>query len=213
MTREEEILRRVTMTFTCRSVVLATERQKADNAQHYHVGIWALDASKKTLRKNLRKNFPEWEGRAIDVSVHKGWATIFAYILKEDSQPLVWGQFSLTQIQRIAGAQAQKKERQRSITQTYSTDWKIYKQDWYQIYRDEILQTKVLLTALPRMKEAFEDLRVLRDIESTPLERILDYLANKGWPRAGKVEFLTPRLTVVIPFYGSQLDSFNRSKI
>ncbi|KAJ6676031.1 hypothetical protein OIU79_020340, partial [Salix purpurea] len=40
------------------------------------------------------------------------------------------------------------------------------------------------------MREAFEDLKVLRDIETTVLERIVTYLSNKGEPKEYDVEEL-----------------------
>jgi hypothetical protein len=69
-------------------------------------------------------------------------------------------------------------------------------EDWYQVYRDEILQKKVL-TALPRMKEAFEDLKVLRDIETTVLERIVTYLTKKEEPREYDMEELKEKYLVI----------------
>lgn len=52
-------------------------------------------------------------------------------------------------------------------------------EDWYQIYRDDILANKVLTTTLP-----FEDFKV--DIERS--ERIIDYLATKGEQKEYDVE-------------------------
>lgn len=91
----ENIINRIKILFQCRATVIATEKHQSEEGIHYHVGIWAKDASKNTLKVKLRNEFKEWEGRAIDISLHKGWGTICSYILKEDKEPSVWGEFSL----------------------------------------------------------------------------------------------------------------------
>jgi hypothetical protein len=100
-TNRESVLSRVRKLFECRAIVIAKEKHQKNEGEelgeHFHVGIWARDASKNTLRKKIRKEFPEWTGRAIDISLHKGWGSICLYIMKEDKEPLVWGEFTLEQ--------------------------------------------------------------------------------------------------------------------
>ncbi|MCF8704059.1 hypothetical protein L3055_11020, partial [Corynebacterium sp. MC-02] len=107
--KKTEIIQRITQLFECKALVLATEKHE-EKGTHYHIGIWANDASKNTVRKKIRNEFPEWEGRSIDISLHKGWGTICKYILKEDKEPIIWGEFDLQQIQSIAWAQENHKE-------------------------------------------------------------------------------------------------------
>ncbi|KAJ6676030.1 hypothetical protein OIU79_020340, partial [Salix purpurea] len=54
------------------------------------------------------------------------------------------------------------------------------------------------------MREAFEDLKVLRDIETTVLERIVTYLSNKGEPKEYDVEELKEKY-LVIDWIASQI--------
>ena len=47
-------------------------------------------------------------GRTLDVPFHKNWASICRYLLKQDGQPLVWGEFSLEEIRDIAAGTSSK---------------------------------------------------------------------------------------------------------
>lgn len=84
---KSKIIERIINLFSCKSVVLSTEKHEDGKGEHYHVGIWATNASKNTVRKRLRSSFPEWDGRSLDISLHKGWGTICEYILKVDQTP------------------------------------------------------------------------------------------------------------------------------
>ncbi|KAK9083552.1 hypothetical protein Scep_030023 [Stephania cephalantha] len=193
---KEILLYRIIKLFDCKSVILAEEKHDESKGKHYHIGIWANNASKNTMRKKIRDTFHEWEGRAIDISVHKGWGSICKYLLKEDTEPKVWGQYSLQQIKEIANAHQQHREATPKITNTAIMKRLEQLEDWYQVYRDEILREKIL-TALPRMKEAFEDLKTLREIETNVLERILSYFEKKGEPREYDVEELKEKYLVI----------------
>lgn len=192
----EFIIERIKGLYNCISIVVATEEHQENKGKHYHVGIWATDASKNTLRSTLRKQFREWEGRAIDITLHKGWGSICAYILKEDKEPLVWGEYNLEQIKGIAIAHEQKKEVSVKISNLAILRKLEQVEDWYQIYKDDILANKVL-TSLPRMKEAFEDLKVLKDIETNVFNRIIDYLEEKGNPKEYDVEEIREKYLVI----------------
>jgi hypothetical protein len=64
------------------------------------------------------------------------------------------------------------------------------------VYRDEILKNKVLMH-LPKMKEAHEDLKILKDIETNTLERIVSYLIKRGEPNEYDVEELKEKYLVI----------------
>ena len=186
---------RIINLFQCKSIIIATENHE-EKGKHYHVGIWANDASKNTLRSQIRKTFPEWEGRAIDVSVHKGWGSICKYTLKEDKEPEVWGELTLEQIKEFEKAQKDHKEAKASVDHSLILKRLEQIEDWYHVYRDEILKNKVL-NALPRMKEAFEDLKILKDIETSVFERIIDYLKEKGEVKEYDVEEIKEKYLVI----------------
>ncbi len=69
------------------------------------------------------------------------------------------------------------------------------------------MKTKIL-TSLPRIKEAFEDLKILRDIESTVPERIQKYLKEYGDPKEYDIEELGEKY-LLIDWVACQL-SFER---
>lgn len=187
--------KRIINLFQCKSIIIATENHE-EGGKHYHVGIWAYDASKNTLRNKIRKAFKEWEGRAIDVSLHKGWGSICKYILKEDQKPEVWGELNLEQIKEIAKAQQKHKEAKASVDHSLILKRLEEIEDWYNVYRDDILKEKVL-SALPRMKEAFEDLKILRDMETSVFERIIAYLEGRGEVKEYDVEEIKEKYLVI----------------
>ena len=47
------------------------------------------------------------------------------------------------------------------------------------------------------MKEAFHDLNVLKDMETPPIERIIDYLEEKGRPEEYDIEDLKEKYLVI----------------
>lgn len=92
----DSIIARLTEAFVCKSIVICKETHNSNSLGfHYHVGLWNESASKYTSTPKLRGLFPEFEGRQLDVSYHKGWNTVCAYLLKEDRSPVVWGEESL----------------------------------------------------------------------------------------------------------------------
>ena len=91
----EVIISRLTELFACKSIIVCKECHISRGGVHYHVGVWNENASKNTLVSKLRDAFPEFEGRQLHVSPHKGWNTICKYLLKEDPNPTVWGKESL----------------------------------------------------------------------------------------------------------------------
>lgn len=103
----ETIINRLTRTFVCKSIVISKESHTS-LGYHYHVGLWNESASKHTASSKLRNLFPEFEGRQLDVSFHKGWNTVCTYLLKEDAAPTVWGEERLEIIKRRADAAAGK---------------------------------------------------------------------------------------------------------
>lgn len=103
------IIARLKEAFVCKSIVVSKENHNSLGF-HYHVGFWNESASKNTATSKLRKLFPEFEGRQLDVSYHKGWNTVCAYLLKEDWSPVVWGEESL-ELVRERGSSAAGKRR------------------------------------------------------------------------------------------------------
>lgn len=77
-------------------MVICTEKhKKEEDAYHYHAAIWNENASKHTATKRLREAFHEWDGRSLNVTFHKSLATMYAYVIKEDKNPLIWGDMTM----------------------------------------------------------------------------------------------------------------------
>lgn len=91
----ETFISRLTGLFACKSIIVCKESHVSRGGLHYHVGVWNENASKNTLVSKLRNAFPEFEGRQMHISPHKGWNTVCRYLLKEDPNPTVWGEESL----------------------------------------------------------------------------------------------------------------------
>jgi hypothetical protein len=147
---------RLRQLFDCRAILVAKENH-SEGGYHLHAGVRNRTASKNTATKKIREVFQEarklkrvsatafalarsalacWEGGAIDVRFHRDWASICRYILKEDKEPLVWGEYTRQQIIEIAGASPKLK---RSRSQTSLPEQIIDKllrcQDWYEFNR------------------------------------------------------------------------------
>lgn len=98
----EDIITRLTARFTCRSILICTEGHK-NFGYHKHIGVWNETASKNTVQRVIREAFPEFEGRQCNLSTHKVWETVCQYVLKEDKNPIVWGEESLEKVRERAG--------------------------------------------------------------------------------------------------------------
>lgn len=158
--------------FDCRAILVAKESH-SESGYNLHAGILNRDASKNTATKRIRQVFHEWEGRTLDVQFHRNWASICRYLLKQDGQPLVWGEFSLDEIRDIAADASPKSAtkvrtstpaEQLQLMETTPPDIIIQKLercgDWYEIYDDPILgglavhsyeSLKKLYVDLPRL--------------------------------------------------------------
>lgn len=106
----DEIIVRLTSRFSCKSIIICTENH-AEGGYHMHIGVWNDTASKNTVQNVIREAFPEFEGRQCNVSIHKVWDTVCAYVLKEDKNPVVWGEESLERVKERASASWRKRRR------------------------------------------------------------------------------------------------------
>lgn len=87
--------------FDCRAILVAKESH-SESGYNLHAGILNRNASKNTATKIIREVFHEWKGRRLDVKWNRNLESICRYLLKQDGQPLVWGEFSLDEIRDIA---------------------------------------------------------------------------------------------------------------
>lgn len=74
---------RLQKTFEISRGVAVKEKHK-DLGEHFHIAIECSDASRYTATNEVRKLFPEFEGRGCNVSFHKAWVTMLQYVTKEN---------------------------------------------------------------------------------------------------------------------------------
>lgn len=88
---------------------MATEKHQV-GGYHFHVAVKNSNASKKTTVAKIRSSFPEFDGAQCDVKFFKGWAALLVYVMKEDSQPIIWGEYSKECITKIVNLSKRKKK-------------------------------------------------------------------------------------------------------
>lgn len=76
------------------SIIVAREEHEV-KGHYYHIGIKNQNANRKNATSKLRAAFPEFAGAQLHVSFHRSWTSVCQYVLKEDANPLVWGEDSL----------------------------------------------------------------------------------------------------------------------
>lgn len=127
----------------------------------------------------MRNAFSEFEQTQCNVKFHNSWASICKYITKEDNEPEIWGQYTMQDVLDIAKAKRQHKP----VGVSKSPDLvKLIKRlksckDWYEIYEDLEL-SKMALHSYQNVRNVYEDLQVVKDMQSTPGERIVQFLNN-----------------------------------
>lgn len=178
--------------FDCRAILVAKESH-SEGGSHLHAGILNRDASKNTATKKIRQVLHEWEGRTLDVRFHRNWTSICKYLLKEDTQPLVWGEYSLEEILAIAAGASQKNKKattstpaeQLQIMEATPPEIIIEKLErcnhWYEIYNDPILR-KLSVHSYQSLRNLYDDLKVLQERQSTLGELFIDYLERHDQP-------------------------------
>lgn len=153
--------------FNCESIIVAKELHKA-KGYHYHVGILNDTASRYTAANTLRKSFPEFDGRQLNVSFHKSWNTICEYIFKQDQEPYCWGTTKAQCRERLHRKKTGKKgldllSRLRRC------------ETWFDVIQDDFLATKVS-KSYSSMKQLFLDSKQVANTLSVK-ERITEYLS------------------------------------
>lgn len=150
------IIARLKEAFVCKSIVISKENHVSRGGIHYHVGLWNENASKHTFLSRLRDTFPEFEGRQLNVSCHKGWNSICKYLLKEDPTPTVWGEESLELVKNRARSAANK-SRGPDLVKLLRE-----KKTWEEVLADDRLVNKCL-SSYNSVRSTFED---LQDVKS-----------------------------------------------
>ena len=153
----------------CQSVIVAKEYHKAEG-YHYHVGILNDTASSHTVTKLFRKAFPEFEGMQLNVSFHKSWNTICAYILKQDKDPFCWG----TSKEQCRERYYRKKTGKPTLD--FMTRLKNCN-SWREVAEDDFLGPRVA-RSYSSVKQLFLDLKSFKEEDSLE-SRIEQFLESK----------------------------------
>lgn len=182
------VIDRVKSIFLCRGIAVEKEKHESGGF-HYNVGILNKNASRYTATSKFREAFPEFGGAQIYVLFHKSWGTICEYVLKEDENPITWGEISRENLRQTAKA---KKDHKRIGSQHFEglfLSKMKEKVDWYQIYEEEVL-ARACLSNYSAIRNVHEDLQVIKEMQTTPLERIYTYLNKHGRPDEYDIEYL-----------------------
>lgn len=165
------IIARLKEAFVCKSIVISKEIHSSMGF-HYHVGLWNESASKYTAISKLRGLFPEFEGCQLDVSYHKGWNTICAYLLKEDKSPVVWGEESLDLVRERASSAAGKRRGPDLVKLLRE------KSSWEEVMADDNL-VKKCLSSYSSVRNTFTDMQAAKR-NTHFFERLVGYVKEKG---------------------------------
>jgi hypothetical protein len=149
------IISRLTKAFACKSIVISKEHHVSRGGTHYHIGVWNETVSKYTGPSLLRDMFPEFEGRQLNVSFHKGWNTVCNYCLKEDQDPVVWGEEPLEMVKKRAKS-AETKRRGPDLVKLLRD-----KNSWEEVMADDSL-VKKCLSSYSSVRSTFEDLQAMK---------------------------------------------------
>jgi len=127
---------------------------------------------------------------------HRAWPPICTYLTKQDQNPIVVGDHSKEQILNLAKncrdhrmRKAEPKEGSNEIEILERLELLAENHEWYDAYDDPILR-KVMLKKLPRLKEAFQDIKTKKEGEGTIYQRILNYVTEHGFPKEYDIEDL-----------------------
>lgn len=80
-----DTISRVESLWDCVRIVGVTEVH-SDQGKHYHLAVESRNASKNNATKKLRELFPEYSGRALNISFHRCWSTMLMYVAKDDKE-------------------------------------------------------------------------------------------------------------------------------
>lgn len=164
-TAKKELVRdRLRQLFDSRAVLVAKEPH-SEGGYHLNAGVFNRNASKHTATKKIRECFTEWEGGALDVKFHKAWAPIWLYLIKEDKELLVWGEYTLEEIIQIVDKRKKRNQSQKSQPEQV-IDKLLKCHDWYQIYNDPVLR-KLAVQPYESIRNLYEDPQVVRDMQTT----------------------------------------------
>lgn len=116
----------------------------------------------------FRKSFVEFEGSQLNVSFHKSWTTICAYILKQDKNPYCWGTTKEQCFERLK--RRKKGNKGLDVIQRLKSC-----STWEEVLEDSQLGPKVS-RHYSSMKQTYMDLKGVE--KPAPLqERLREYLS------------------------------------
>jgi len=184
----KEMEERIRKLFDCVCIVVAKERHQDGEKIHHHIAVLNENASKNQAIAKIREALEEWEGRQCDVSFHKTWKSLCAYITKQDKAPYVWGKFTINQV--LAEAKAARDHKStRKITPETGEDknQRIYAKlrqcnDFLALRKDPEL-ADLLLLKYQTIRNLWEDEQSIKAQLESPMGILVDFLQKRGWPK------------------------------
>lgn len=176
----EEILLRIEKALMCLSIIVAREQHADKQHHHFHIGILLeKGVHRLSAPRTFRKLFPEFDGAQLNITFHRAWTSVCKYVMKSDSDALVWGKQSPKQINDAI--KAQESHRKLPDRNQYIIQRMKEFERWEQVYQDPEM-VKIIFSAYNPMRAVYEDLKRMGEFERSLEDRMQRYLETNDWP-------------------------------
>ena len=160
------IVAKIRSLLICNAIIVAKEIHLSGGF-HYHVGVLNESASSKTVTRELRKLFQEFEGKQLNVSFHKSWNTVCSYVIKQDKTPYCWN-IKLEEVEERTKRQRRGNRNLDSISMLKECE------TWNDVLEHPTLGAQVL-RSYSSVKQTWNDLKGSRE-QQPLLERLREYV-------------------------------------
>ena len=179
MTKELVVLRITEAPLASTTIIVAREEHD-EGGYHFHAGVLLASGILSTRAPKLfREIFPEFEGAQLHVSFHKAWVTVCKYLLKEYSDPFFWCNGDLITVQEEIQACANHTRKPSSNMEVIEKRKTL--DDWERVYVDPDL-VDIVFRSYNTLRAVYEDMRLIKDRESSLHTRFITYLSSRGHP-------------------------------
>lgn len=183
----EQILQTVRNLFQCSSIVITKEKHQNEGS-HIHIAIKNYNASRNNATNKIREAFKQFDGRQCNVTFHKGFANMIAYVTKQDKEPYVWGQFKKEEILEIGeSARRKKKANTKPVNEIIQKMSEC--QQWLDLYKHMEIIERMMYGSYTNVKKVFQDIKLIKESKETALKRIQRYLDQKEVEKRGIKEY------------------------
>lgn len=168
--------------------IIVSREEHEEGGYHFHVGVLlGIGILSKRAPKLFREIFPEFEGAQLHVSFHKSWVTVCKYLLKEDADPFFWGNGDLLTVQNEI--KACTNHTRKPVSNMEIIDKLKNLDEWEHVYKDPDL-LNMIFRSYNTLRSVYEDMRLIKDSESSLHTRFIKYLSDRGQPAEYTIQYL-----------------------